>query len=199
MFLQQIIWTQSLKLTYIYIYALLTVKYNAHQFAWTPRFIVIPAQLLTVLCRSWEWITFINTIYILLGEPCALIFGSFKKIVTRSFEKMYDYNCECINTCNVQKQYVSSLGHNFYEMISFCLLSMPPFHFVVRQCEQYGDFANQREWWCRSADEHQWTCVHRVWAPTNAAKRDWASYNRHKACGFRTNAANESPLDQFWS
>ena len=59
--------------------------------------------------------------------------------------------------------------------------------------------ASEREWWCRSADEHQWTCVHRVWAPTNAAKRDWASCNRDKACGFRTNAATEPPLDQSWS
>ena len=67
--------------------------------------------------------------------------------------------------------------------------SLPPFHFIV--CE--------REWWCRSTDEHQWTCVHHVWAPTNAAQRDWASCNRDKACGFRTNAATEPPLDQFWS
>ena len=59
--------------------------------------------------------------------------------------------------------------------------------------------ASKREWWCRSADEYQWTCVHRVWAPTNAANRDWAPCNRDKACGFRTNAATEPPLDQFWS
>ena len=58
--------------------------------------------------------------------------------------------------------------------------------------------ASEREWWCRSADEHQWTCGHRVWAPTNAAKRDWASCNRDKACGFRTNATTEPPLDQSW-
>ena len=56
--------------------------------------------------------------------------------------------------------------------------------------------ASEREWWCRSVDKHRWTCVHRVWAPTNTAKRDWASCNRDKACCFRTNAATEPPLDQ---
>ena len=44
-----------------------------------------------------------------------------------------------------KNKYVSSPGHNFDEMISFCLLSMAPFHFVVRECEQYGASANQRE------------------------------------------------------
>ena len=57
--------------------------------------------------------------------------------------------------------------------------------------------AIERELWCRSADEHQWTWVHRVWAPTNAAKREWASCNRDTAFGFRTNAATEPPLS--WS
>ena len=56
--------------------------------------------------------------------------------------------------------------------------------------------ASEREWWCRSVDKHRWTCGHRVWAPTNTAKRDWASCNRDKACCFRTNAATEPPLDQ---
>ena len=58
---------------------------------------------------------------------------------------------------------------------------------------------SEREWWCRSADEHQWTCVHRVWAPTNAAKRNRASCNRDKACSFCTNAATKPPLEQSWS
>ena len=31
--------------------------------------------------------------------------------------------------------------------------------------------ASEREWWCRSADEHQWTCVHRVWAQHSATER----------------------------
>ena len=54
--------------------------------------------------------------------------------------------------------------------------------------------SSEREWWCRSADKHQWTCIHRVWTPMNAAKRDWVSCNHDKACGFRTNAKTEPPL-----
>ena len=77
-----------------------------------------------------------------------------------------------------------------------------PHHFILSRvsAKKYRASASEREWWCRSgANEHQWTCVHRVWAPTNAAKRDWTSCNRDKACGFRTNAATEPPLDQSWS
>ena len=59
--------------------------------------------------------------------------------------------------------------------------------------------ASECERWCQSADEHQWMYEHRVWEPTKAAKPDWASCNRDKACGFRTNTATEPPLDQSWS
>ena len=74
-------------------------------------------------------------------------------------------------------------------------------HFILScvSAKKCWSSASEREWWCRSADEHQWTCVHRVWAPTNTAKREWASCNGDKACGFHTNAATEPPLDQSWS
>ena len=48
----------------------------------------------------------------------------------------------------------------------------------AKKCRAY---ASECAWWWRSADEHQWTCVHRVWAPTNAAKHGRASCSRDKA------------------
>ena len=37
-------------------------------------------------------------------------------------------------------------------------------HFILScvSAKKCWTSASKREWWCRSADEHQWTCVHRV-------------------------------------
>ena len=130
------------------------------------------------------------------------IFGSFENIVTRRFENMKWLQLQVHEKIIMKKK----KPHIF---LPLDIISMKWYNYVywarcyfISSCvsaKKCRASASEREWWCRSADEHQWTCEHHVWTPTNAAKRDWASCNRDKACGFRTNAANEPPLDQSWS
>ena len=165
-----------------------------------------------VFCRTWEWITLINT-YICgiawrtLQEPPHFFYvltylniWQFWKYTNQNFWKHY-----MATIASSWKEIMMKKQHMF---LSLDIISMKWYNYIywsrhhfilscVRAKKNWAS-ASEREWWCWSAEEHQWTCGHRVWAPTNAAKRDWASCNRDKACGFRTNAATEPPLDQSW-
>ena len=149
------------------------------------------------------------TLYVvLLGEPCRkhnrclYVIWQFWKDSNQNVWKHYMSTIASSLKIMMKKNdiflpldIVSMKSYNYV----YCLLSTPPFHFIV--CERQ-EMSGIRKWaWVMvsCADEYQWTCVHRVWAPTNVTKRDWASCNHEKACGFHTNAAQELPLDQSWS
>ena len=151
------------------------------------------------------------TLYVvLLGEPCRKhhifcmflhiwIFGSFENIVTRTFENIIWPQLQVHEKITMEKNMFLSLDIILMKWYNYVYWAHRHFILSCVSAKKCRASASEREWWCRSADEHQWTCVHRMWAPTNAAQRDWASCNRDKACGFRTNAATEPPLDQSWS
>ena len=157
----------------------------------------------------WEWITLINALcvcvcVVLLGEPCRKnhrflyvitylnVIWQFWKVSNQNvWNILYGYNYKLKKIDDDEKTicfflWTMKLYYHVHWARRFFILS-------------HRASASEREWWCRSADKHRWTCVHRVWAPTNAAKRNRASYNRDKACCFRTNATTEPPLDQSWS
>ena len=156
----------------------------------------------------------IDAIYIciymvLLGEPCRKhhrfsyvltylnIIWQFWKISIRNVWNIsYGYNCKFIKRWRWKNILFLSLDIIWMKWYNYVYWARRLFILSCVSAENCRASASEREWWCRSADKHRWTCVHRVWAPTNAAKRDWASCNRDKACCFRTNAATEPPLDQ---
>ena len=148
---------------------------------------------------------------VLLGEPCRKhhrfsyvltylnrpIIWQFWKISIRNVWNIsYGYNCKFIKRWRWKNILFLSLDITWMKWYTYVYWARRLFILSCVSAENCRASASEREWWCRSADKHRWTCVHRVWAPTNTAKRDWASYNCDKACCFRTNAATEPPLDQ---
>ena len=146
---------------------------------------------------------------VLLGEPCRkhhrfsdvltylnIIWQFCKVSIQNVWNISYGYNCKFFKRWRWKNILFLSLDIIWMKWYNYVYWARRLFILSCVSAENCRASASEREWWCRSVDKHRWTCVHRVWAPTNPAKRDWASCNRDKACCFRTNAAPEPPLDQ---
>ena len=128
-----------------------------------------------------------------------IIWQFWKVSIQNVWNISYGYNCKFIKIWRWKHILFLSLDIIWMKWYNYVYWARRLFILSCVGAKNCRASASECEWWCRSADKHRWTCVHRVWAPTNAAKCDWASCNRHKACCFRTNAATEPPLDQSWS
>ena len=81
--------------------------------------------------------------------------------------------------------------------LSLCIVSMKWYNYVywarrlsILSCvsaKKCRASASEREWWCQSADQRQWTCAHRAWAPIGFRSRfsqcvDYMRFNEKSFC-----------------